>query len=100
MMCELSEKPALFAASLKPALAHRNKIMEIWFFRSKSWMDILANQSDCAVLLTDIPLAQKNEQVGFASSKFFTNFSQPEGLQESSRGLTPDLSGRYPRIEH
>jgi hypothetical protein len=59
MICELIEKPALFATSLKPAAAHRNKIMEIWFFRSKSWMDVGANQSHCAVLLTDVSALHK-----------------------------------------
>ena len=30
---------------------------------------------------------------------WFIDLGQPEGLKESSRGLSPDSSGRYPRIE-
>jgi hypothetical protein len=29
---------------------------------------------------------------------YWNRTGQPVGLQDSSRGLSPDLSGRYPRI--
>jgi len=56
MNCEVSEKSALFATSLKPAAGHPNKIMEIWFFRSKSWMDVGALGRAGSV--SDLPKSQ------------------------------------------